>query len=447
MKSSNGTRAAIVIVIMAAIVLIGVFGIPAINLLSIRDVRTGIDIQGGISVTLIPADQFIPTATQLNSAKVVIERRLDSQNVYDRNVTVDTVNGRILVEIPYRSQTNTGSSLLASDYNAQKTVVDYIGATANLTFRPYDPNNTDENGRVIMSDIVLVEGAHVADAGSTVQDARQVVTLRFDTVGAGLFATATQTYLNKQIAIYMDEDLLTAPTVQSVINNGEAIITGDYTVQAANMLAAQIRSGTMPFKLEPSELTQITPLIGMGALDVTIRAGIIAFILIMCYMVFIYRLPGFVAIIALAGMVAATLVILAGMQITLTLPGIAGIILSIGMSIDANVVITERIREEIRAGRTIRAAIDAGFKNAFTAIFDSNITTIITGVVLYILGSGPVRGFAVTLILGVVLSFISAVTVSRIFLKALSDYKIGRRLDMYGMKAEEKALNKAGAKA
>jgi len=439
MKSKNGTRALIVLAVMVSIVLIGVFGVPAIDLLSVREVRTGIDIQGGISVTLIPADGYLPTTTQLNAAKVVIERRLDSQNVYDRNVTVDTVNGRVLVEIPYRSQSNTNSSLLASDYNAQKTVIDYIGATANLTFRPFDPNIVDEEGKVIISDEILVEGARVANAGTAIQDGRQVVTLRFDADGARQFAEATQKYINRQIAIYMDEDLLTAPMVQNVISNGEAIITGDYTIQGANMLAAQISSGTMPFKLEPSELTQITPLIGMGALDITIRAGILSFILVAVYMIFIYRLPGFVAIVALTGMVAALLVIIAGAQITVTLPGIAGIILSIGMSIDANVVITERIREEMRTGRTIRAAIDAGFKNAFTAIFDSNITTIITGVVLYVLGSGPVRGFAVTLILGVALSFISAITVSRILLKALSDYKIGRNLEMYGLKAEAKA--------
>jgi len=439
MKSSNGVKAAIVICIMAAIVLIGAFGIPAVNMASVRDIRTGIDIQGGISVTLIAADNYIPNQAQLNAAKVVIERRLDSQNVYDRNVTVDNASGRILLEIPYKSQDNTSSSLLTSDYNAQKTVIDYIGATANLTFRPYNPNNVDEEGHVIMSNEVLVEGARVTDASTAISEGRQVVTLKFDSEGTRQFADATQRFLNQQIAIYMDDDLLTAPMVQTVIPNGEAIITGEYTIQSANMLAAQIKSGTMPFKLEPSEMTQITPLIGLGALDVTIRAGLISFLLVMIYMILIYKLPGFVSITALAGMLAATLVIMAGLQITLTLPGIAGIILSIGMSIDANVIISERIKEEIQTGRTIRASIDAGFKNAFTAIFDSNITTIITGIVLYLLGSGPVKGFAVTLVLGVILSFISAITVSRIFLKAISELKIGRMPKMYGFKADVKA--------
>ena len=436
MRSNNGVKAAVVVIIIAAIILLGAFGLPAINLAPVSGVRTGIDIQGGISVTLEPADGYVPTQAQLNSAKVVIERRLDSQNVYDRNVTVDTVGGRVLVEIPYKSQSNTGSSILTSDFNAQKTVVDYIGKTAKLTFRPFSPDNVDEEGNFVISDEILVEGERVVDAGTAIQNGSQVVTLKFDTLGATQFAEATRKYLNQYIGIYMDEDLLTWPRVQDVISSGEAIITGEYTIQAANMLAAQIRSGTMPFKLEASEMTQITPLLGSGALDITVRAGILSFILVLIYMMATYRLPGFIAMTSLAGMLASTLVVMAGAQITLTLPGIAGIILSIGMSIDANVIISERIREEMRAGRTIKAAIEAGFKNAFTAILDSNITTLISAVVLYILGSGPIRGFAVTLALGVLLSFISAITVTRIFLRAVTGLKIGRMSSMYGVKAE-----------
>jgi len=446
MRSNNGVKAAIVVCIIIAIVLLGVYGISALNIKPIKDVRTGIDIQGGISVTLVPADGYEPTQQQLEAAKVVIERRLDSQNVFDRNITVDPAGGRVLVEIPYKSQSNTSSSLLSSDYNAQKTVIEYIGKTANLTFRPIDLTNLDENNRPIISSEILVEGAHVADAGTAIQGGSQVITLRFDNEGREQFANATRRLLNKPLAIYMDDDLLTYPTVENEITSGEAIIKGNFTISEANMLAAQIRSGTMPFKLEPSEMTQITPLLGAGALEVTIRAGLVAFLLILIYMLLFYRLPGFVAMISLAGMVAATMVIMAGAQITLTLPGIAGIILSIGMSIDANVIISERIKEEIRTGRTIKAAIEAGFKNAFTAIFDSNITTLISAVVLYILGSGPIKGFAVTLALGVLLSFISAITVSRIFLRLVSDFKIGKNITMYGVKTIVKG-DKAVAKA
>ena len=447
MKSKNGAKAAIVVGVVAAIILIGAFGVPALDFKPISDIRTGIDIQGGISVTLVPAGDFVPSSDQLETARVVIERRLDSQNVFDRTVTVDTVAGRVLVEIPYKSQSNTDSSLITSDYNAQKTVVDYIGKTANLTFRPYEPYDVDEDGNHVMSEEILVEGARVADAGTDIQNGSYVVTLRFDNEGTKQFADATKKYLNKYIAIYMDDDILTWPTVQAEITNGQAIITGSYTMQEANLLAAQIRSGTMPFKLEPSELTQITPLLGEGALDLTINAGLLAFLFVFIYMLINYRLPGFIAMTALVGMIAATLTILAVAQITLTLPGIAGIILSIGMSIDANVIISERIREEMSAGRTVRAAIDAGFKNAFSAILDSNITTLISAVVLYALGSGPIKGFAVTLALGVLLSFVSAITVSRIFLRTAAEFKFGRKVSMYGVKEIIKPGAKARARA
>jgi preprotein translocase subunit SecD len=328
---------------------------------------------------------------------------------------------------------------MASDYRAQQTVVDYIGQTANLTFRPVDENTYDSaTGQYAMDAEVLLSGARVSDARQAIQDGGYVITLKFDSEGARQFADATQRFVGQKIAIFMDEDMLIAPTVQSVISDGNAVITGQYTLQDASRLAAQIRSGAMPFKLEAKEMTQITPLLGEGALGVTIRAGIISFLLVFLYMLLYYRLPGFVAMAALIGMMAATLVIMAAAQITLTLPGIAGIILSIGMSIDANVIISERIREEIQGGRTIKAAIDAGFKNAFTAIFDSNVTTLISAVVLYFLGSGSIKGFAVTLALGVLLSFISAVTVSRIFLKALSDTKFARKPRLYGV-SEAKA--------
>ncbi|MDR1440240.1 MAG: protein translocase subunit SecD [Clostridiales bacterium] len=433
MKSNNGVSALIVLVIIAGLILLGAFGIPAINMKPVSGVRTGIDIQGGISVTLEAADGFAPTQEQLDAARVVIESRLDAENVFDRNVTLDSATRRILVEIPYKS--NEGSStLMTSDYQAQQTVVDYIGQTANLTFRPVDSARRDAvTGDYEMLDEVLVSGARVADARQAIQDGGYVITLKFDAEGARQFAEATQRLIGQPIAIFMDNEMLMAPTVQSVISDGNAVITGQYTLQTASRYAAQIRSGAMPFKLEAREMTQITPLLGEGALDVTIRAGIIAFLLVFLYMVLYYRLPGFVAMAALVGMMAATLVIMAVAQITLTLPGIAGIILSIGMSIDANVIISERIREEIQGGRTIKAAIDAGFKNAFTAIFDSNVTTLISAVVLYFLGSGSIKGFAVTLALGVLLSFVSAITVSRVFLKFLSDLKFARAPKLYGV--------------
>ena len=430
MKSKNGVKAFFVIVVIAALAVLGVFGLEALGIPSITRMRTGIDIQGGISVTLEPADGYIPTFDQIQSAKFVIESRLNAQAVYDRNITTDSSGRRIIVEIPYKSGQ---SEFLSAEYDAQRTVVEYIGKTANLTFRPYNYDVVSDDGLPMIMDPVLVSGANVKDSQVVTNSGKIAVSLVFDSEGTKLFADATQQYLGKQIGIYMDDSLLTAPTVNSVITGGDAIIEGQYTHEAASALAAQIRSGALPFKLEASEMTQITPLLGEGALSVTVQAGIIAFILIMLFMVAIYRLPGALSAIALFGLVAAQLLILAMAQITLTLPGIAGIILSIGMGVDANVVIFERVKEELRAGKTLKASIDAGFKNAFSAILDSNVTTLIASVVLYILGTGPIRGFAVTLTLGVLLSFLSAIVVTRILLRATSETGVGKKLKLYGV--------------
>jgi len=437
MKSNNGVKAGIILFVIAALIVLGIFGLPAIGLKSVYEVRTGIDIQGGISVTLEPANDYDPTQQQLETARAVIERRLDSQNVFDRNITIDTVGKRIMVEIPYKSNAaGNESELLATEYNAQQKVVEYLGKTAELSFRPVDEDTYDSTtGAYAKSDIVYLTGDHVEDAQSDYQDGGYVVTLKFDSEGTKAFATATSENIDKPLAIWMDDDMLLAPNVDDAITSGSAIITGMGSAERASLTASQIRSGSMPFKLEASELTQITPLLGDGALTVTVQAGLIAFVLVLLFMLFYYRLPGFIAMVALVGLLAATLVIMAGLQITLTLPGIAGIILSIGMSIDANIIISERIKEELNAGRTLKAAIDAGFRNAFAAIVDSNVTTIISAVVLYILGSGAIRGFAVTLALGVLLSFLSVITVSHVFLRAVTEFKFARGHKLYGAKA------------
>ncbi|MCL2163964.1 MAG: protein translocase subunit SecD [Oscillospiraceae bacterium] len=428
MRSGSGVKVIIVILIIASLTLLGIFGFSPLKLPSIAGMRTGIDIQGGISVTLEAAGELVPSLDELQSARFIIEERLNSQAVYDKNITTDAAGRRIIVEIPYRSDQNQGE-FLSAEYDAQRTVVEYIGRTANLTFRPLG----SYDGTGDLPEPVLLTGARVTDSRVVNAANGIAVSLKFDAEGTRLFAEATQQYLNRQIAIFMDDEMLAAPTVENVITGGDAVISGTYTLETASRLASQIRSGALPFTLEASELTQITPLLGEGALDITIQAGILAFILIALVMIIIYRLPGFLSIVAFFGLIAAQLVILSVAQITLTLPGIAGIILSIGMGIDANVIIFERLKEELRDGRTLKSAIDGGFRNAFSAILDSNITTLIGSVVLYYLGSGPIKGFAVTLTMGVLLSFVSAITVTRIFLKAASDTKFGKNLKLYGV--------------
>ncbi|RCX13824.1 preprotein translocase subunit SecD [Anaerobacterium chartisolvens] len=427
MRRSNGIKFLAVIVVIGILACVAGYGIPALGINDVRNMRFGIDIKGGISTTLYPdlPEGQRPTAEELASARAVIERRLDSQGIYDRNITTENENGRIVVEIPYKPG--------EKDFNPQKAV-DEIGKTALLTFQEVDENLVDENKLYKPTNKIVIEGKHVSDAGIATdpQTGEVVVTLKLNGEGKTKFSEATGRLIGKRIAIFMDDTLIVAPTVQSQIPDGEATINGQRDAKEAGELAATIRSGSLPFKLVARDLNSITPTLGEGALKVTIMAGILAFILVALFMILYYRLPGVIACIALFGLVVIQMVVLSLFKISLTLPGIAGIILSIGMGVDANVIIFERIKEELRSGKTLGASVDSGFKRAFSAILDSNVTTIISAVVLYFLGTGAIKGFAVTLFLGVLLSFFTAVTASRIMLRAAADINIAKHRWLYG---------------
>ena len=237
----------------------------------------------------------------------------------------------------------------------------------------------------------------------------------------------------------MDDQFISAPVVQSHITEGNAVMTlgnrdHDEAVKEAKELADTIRAGALPFKLEAKQVNAISPLLGRGALDVTIRAFIVAFLLICMFMILYYRLPGLIASIALFMLTIMTLNFVSWLGITLTLPGLAGIVLSVGMGVDANVIITERIKEELRSGKTIKTAIDLGFKRAFSAIVDGNVTTLIVAVILYFFGTGAMISFAYTLSIGVIVSFFTALTLSRTILNSVSDIDIARKTWLYGVK-------------
>ncbi|HBN82398.1 MAG TPA: protein translocase subunit SecD, partial [Clostridiales bacterium] len=254
--------------------------------------------------------------------------------------------------------------------------------------------------------------------------------------GAQKFAEATARMRQQKIAIFLDDVLITAPEVNDTITDGQAYITGSFDAKGAADLAATIRSGALPFKLIPKEINSITPTLGESALKISIQAGIIAFILIFLFMTIYYRLPGLMAAIALLFLVTSLLVVMATAGITLTLPGIAGIILTMGMGVDANVIINERIKEELTAGKTLKASIEGGFKRAFTSILDGNVTTLITAVVLYVMGTGVIKGFAVTLTYGIVLSFISSVVMSKALIVNVSKMKFSKDRRLYGAAKE-----------
>jgi len=428
-----------VIKFCAILLVIGLFcflalsGLPALGIKSVNEMRTGIDIRGGISTTLYPdvKDLGSITSQQLDSAVEIIKKRLNGKGVFDMNIAPDIENKRIVVEIPYTPGQST---------NPQK-VIDELGKTAYLTFQEVDEelfngylDSFNSRKNYLPTGKIVVQGTEIKDAQVGVVEGRPVVTLSMNPEGAEKFAEATTRLKGKKIAIFLDELLITAPQVNSTITSGEAYIEGNMDATGAADLAATIRSGALPFKMTPKEINSITPTLGESALKVTLRAGVLAFILVFLFMTIYYRLPGLMAGLSLFFLVTALLLVMATAGITLTLPGIAGIILTIGMGVDANVIINERIKEELQSGKSLKASVHAGFKRAFTTILDSNVTTLITAAVLYFMGTGVIKGFATTLSYGIIISFISSVVMTEILIKNISEMKFAKNKRLYGVK-------------
>jgi len=355
-------------------------------------VKLGLDLKGGVYVEEEIVDKNVSKDT-VERTRDLIELRVNSLGVSESVVAI-TGSNRIRVEIP-------------GIYDP-KAALEQIGRTGKLRF--VGPNNDE-----------ILTGKDVKDAVVSVDQRTNapVVQLKLNQEGAKKFAEATKKYLGKQIAIYMDDELISAPTVRDVIPNGEAIITGSRNVEEAKRLAGIIKSGALPVKLYPATIRAIGPSLGAEAIPTSLKAAAIGIILVMLFMLVYYKIPGFIADLALiVYMIITALIFTVVLKTTLTLPGIAGLLLSIGMAVDANVLIFERIKEELRLGKSLRTAIDAGFKRAFSSILDSNITTLIAGFVLYFVGTGAVKGFALTLIIGVLSSMFTAITVTRFLLKS-----------------------------
>lgn len=393
---------------------IGSFEIKGAN-----QMRFGIDIRGGVDATFEPKDlDRAPTATELEAARAIIETRMDASNITDRDVTIDSTHGAILVRFPWKSD--------EKNFDPQAAVSE-LGETALLTFR-------DPDGNVIM------EGTDVTKSYASLdQNNLPIVNLELSSEGSKKFAEATGKLIGKEISIYMDETLISSPTVQSQITGGKCYIDKLGSMEEATALANKINSGSLPFSLVVKNSNIISPTLGSNALSVMIRAGLLAFILVCLFMLLYYRIPGFVACLALSLQVAGQLLALSVPQFTLTLPGIAGVILSIGMGVDANVIVSERIKEELKAGKTLRASIDAGFHKAFSSVFDGNITVIIVAIILIIFGSGSLLSFGYTLLTGVIMNFVAGVTASRLMIRSLSMFQGLRKPQFYGVRGSAKA--------
>ena len=373
----------------------------------LNNLQLGLDLKGGLHVVLLADEkegQEVSSDT-IQKAIGVLRNRIDSLGVKEPIIYPQGKN-RIVIEI--------------AGINDPEQAVNIIKNTAQLEFR-------DENGKV------LVTGKDLKDAqaspGTGANDAS--VDLEFNDAGAKLFAAATAANVDKPIAIVIDNKVVSAPTVDEPIPSGKAQIHGNFTPEEAQNLAVLLRSGALPVSFSIMEKRTVGPTLGADSLDLSVKAGIIGLIAILLFMMGYYLLPGLVASISMVLYSILVLGVMALMGSVLTLPGIAGFVLSIGMAVDANIIIYEHIKEELRFGKTLKAAIESGFARAFWTIFDSNLTTLIAAVVLIWFGTGPIKGFAVTLSIGIIASMVVALTFTRYLLVLFAD--ITKKNKLYGV--------------
>ena len=421
------------------------------------DIRWGIDIRGGVEVTFSPADDIVATEAQLESAKSIIELRMVSQNITDYELYTDSNNNRIIVRFPWKEG--------ETEFDPEKAIEE-ISETALLTFRPgseYETETIGSDGSLVYmtpagetAEKILVEGSDVVKAEAMVYQNDQgtlehVIELEFSKEGAEKFRQATTDYLGSEISIWMDDVMLNFPTVNEVITDGTAMITGQFTAEEASALAAKIQGGALPFALETTNFSTVNPTLGMASLDAMVIAGLVAFAVIAVLMIVMFRVPGFVAVIALAGQMAITFAAVSGYfpfanSFTMTLPGIAGMILSVGIGVDCNIITASRIKEELSTGKTLDGAIQKGCENSFWAIFDGNITIIIVAIMLIgvfgpsnilskIFGestTGSIYSFGYTLLVGVIGNFVMGIFATRLMIKSLSGFKFLRKKSLFG---------------
>ncbi len=396
--------------IVIALAIIGGFCMYARPLSN--SVRQGLDLQGGTHVVLQAVDtpEFKVDDDAVNRSVKIIERRVNELGLTEP-VIQRQGKDRIIVELP--------------GVKDPEKAIDMLGKTALLEFK-------DMSGKTVMT------GSDLKDAKAQVsQNNQAVVSLEFTPEGGKKFGEITARNVGKQISITLDGEVLTSPVVQEAITGGHAQITGSRDVKDAEHLAILLRSGSLPVKLEILENRTVGPTLGQDSKEKSIKAFTIGVIGVFVFMLLFYRLSGLVADVALLLYVLLLLLIMKYLNATLTLPGIAGIILSIGMAVDGNVLIFERFKEEVLKGKSLRSAMDAGFSRAVVTILDSNITTLIACAVLFYLGTGPIRGFSVTLALGVILSMFSAVTVTRFLLKFLINANFTKKPTIFGISAPE----------
>ena len=430
MKNFKRVMAVLIILILIAGWYVTIFGAGS-KVDPIKDhMKLGLDLQGGVYVVL-EADTDATGAeltSLMNQTQAVIEKRVNEMGLTNPVVSIEGEK-RIRVELP--------------GVDDAESAIKSIGTTAQLTFITADGN-------------VILTGDNVKDASTALNQkgAGYVVTMEFDSTGSSLFEAATQSIVNGEItadeklglpanciAIILDNEVISYPSVSSVITGGKCQIEGNFTQEEATNLAALIRGGALPVNLEEVQTNIVGPTLGMDSLTQSIIAAVIGAALVLLLMLIVYRIMGLAADIALIVYILAYLWIIVAFGNVLTLPGIAGMILSVGMAVDANVIIFSRIREEVVKGKTIRVATTQGYKRALGTVVDSQVTTLIAGVALYEFGSGDVRGFALTLMIGIIISIITATIVTNVYLQLMAESRIFGTKKMFSIKDAPAAVS------
>ncbi|MDD4751841.1 MAG: protein translocase subunit SecD [Desulfitobacteriaceae bacterium] len=402
MNRGSGIKLLLIVILIAAAVY---FSLDPIK----NRTNLGLDLQGGAHVVLqaIPNEGEEITDSDMVKLTAVMRNRVDEFGVTEP-IIQPAGNDRLIIE-------------LAGVDNPDKAI-EILGRTAQLEFR-------DPAGQVV------VTGADLKDAQARIDSVsgQAEISLEFTSEGAKKFGSATARLVDQPISIVLDGTVIQSPNVDEPIMNGQARITGGFTFEQAAENAALLRGGALPVNVEIMEKRTVGPTLGKDSLDKSFTAGMYGILVVLIFMIAYYRLPGVLANVSLIFYILLVLWIHNLLHVTFTLPGIAGFLLSIGMAVDANVIIFERIKEELNTKKTLRAAIDSGFKRAFVAIFDSNVTTLIAAGVLFYFGTGSIKGFAVTLSIGIISSMFTAITLTRLLIKWTSDINLFKNKKLYGI--------------
>lgn len=434
-KVKGAFQILLVLLVTAAFGVVAYTGIGEANRGSAKNIRLGLDLAGGVSVTYEASKQN-PTAQEMSDTVYKMQKRVENEST-EASVYQEGSN-RVTVDVP--------------DVDDPQAVLDKLGKAGSLEFVMLADCQIDQDTKAATyeKDKVLMDGSMISTAEATTQQDSQtgvsenVVKITFNGKGAKKFGNITSEHVGEQLSMIYDGKEVSSPTIQSAITDGVAIVSGNFEkFSDAEDMAATLRIGALPLELKNIRSNIVGAKLGVTSLRTSIYAGIVGFILVILFMIVMYRIPGVASSIALILYIAATLLALNGLNVTLTLPGIAGVILAVGMAVDANCIIFTRIREELATGKTVRSSIKIGFEKALSAIIDGNVTTLIAAVVLYIKGSGTVMGFAQTLAIGIILSMFTAIFVTRWILYGF----VALGLDstkLFGVQKERKTINFVG---